>query len=486
MISYGDMLKTRCMGDLLSFTRFVFKISTNNQFNIGSHHARICHALDDVIKGKTKRLIINIAPRYGKTQIAVKSFIEYGLCLNPTARFLHLSYSDDLVLDNSREIRETLQMPDMQQLFGVNIVDKNNKKWYTDKGGGLYAVSTGGQVTGFGAGRTDFDEEESQEMDRFIPYFDSKFSGAIVIDDPIKPEDALSDNLREKVNQRFETTIRNRVNSRNTPIVIIMQRLHEHDLCGYLIGKEPDQWKVLSIPVISHDLDGNPNALWEAKHTLTELREIEKVNPFVFETQYMQNPTPLEGLMYRKFKTYLAIPPVPKAKRRICNYTDTADTGSDYLCSICYEEHPDGNYVTDVLYTKKPMEFTETATAEMLTKNKVEVCYIESNNGGRGFMRNVERICREHGNTSTYFSDFTQNKNKQVRIFTHSNDVNNMIYFPRDWESRWSEFASALKSYRKEGRNAHDDAPDALTGTFEKRGSGCSLTNEEIFSHGFL
>lgn len=486
MISYGDMLKTRCMGDLLSFTRFVFKTTTNNQFNIGSHHAKICHALDDVIKGKTKRLIINIAPRYGKTQIAVKSFIEYGLCLNPSARFLHLSYSDDLVMDSSREIRETLQMVEMQQLFGVNIVDKNNKKWHTDKGGGLYAVSTGGQVTGFGAGRTDFGEDVNKEIDNFIPFFDSKFSGAIVIDDPIKPEDALSDNLREKVNQRFETTIRNRVNSRNTPIIIIMQRLHEHDLCGYLMEQEPEQWKVLSIPVINYNQQGNPYALWPEKHTLEELREMERVNPFVFETQYMQNPTPLQGLMYREFKTYDEIPRVPDAKRKLCNYTDTADTGADYLCSICYEELPEGNFVTDVLYTKKPMEYTEQATAKMLSKHKIEYCYIESNNGGRGFRRNVERICREYGNTKTYFSDFTQTKNKQVRIFTHSNDVNNMTYFPKDWERRWPEFANAVKSYRKEGRNVHDDAPDTLTGMFEKRGSGRILTDADILNYGFL
>lgn len=476
------MIKSKCLGDVLSFTRFAFKTTKGNPFKVGKHHVRICNALNDVIKGKTKRLIINIAPRYGKTELAVKSFIEYGLCLNPASKFLHLSYSDDLVLDSSREIRETLQEPTIQQLFGVNIVSKNNKKWYTDKGGGLYAVSTGGQVTGFGAGQIDYDDDEKKAIDEFIPAFDSKFAGAIVIDDPIKPEDALSDNLREKVNQRFETTIRNRVNSRNTPIIIIMQRLHEHDLCGYLMETEPDEWTVLSMPCIQQDINGNEYSLWSDKHTLEELREIERVNPFVFETQYLQNPRPIEGLMYREFKTYDVIPSAPPNECRRCNYTDTADTGADYLCSIFYEERPTGNYVTDVIYTKKPMEYTEQATAQLLSNLKTEVCFIESNNGGRGFMRNVERLCREYGNTTTYFDAFTQTHNKQVRIFTHSNDVNNMIYFPSDWERRWSEFARALKSYRKEGRNAHDDAPDAVTGTFEMRGNGIGKgpTDEEL------
>lgn len=477
------MLKSKCLGDVLSFTRFAFKTTKNNKFMVGRHHVRICNALNEVIKGKTRRLIINIAPRYGKTELAVKSFIEYGLCLNPVSKFLHLSYSDDLVLDSSREIRETLQDPVMQQLFGVNIIGKNNKKWYTDKGGGLYAVSTGGQVTGFGAGRVDYDDEERKALDEFIPYFDSAFAGAIIIDDPIKPEDALSDNLREKVNQRFETTIRNRVNSRNTPIIIIMQRLHEHDLCGYLMETEPEEWTVLSLPAIEFDREGKEVALWPEKLNLKELHELRRIHPTVFETQYMQNPQPLEGLMYREFRTYEIIPDAPGNKSRRCCYTDSADTGADYLCSILYEERPTGNYVTDVIYTKKPMEYTEQALAQILTKRKTEVCFIESNNGGRGFLRNVERLCREYGNTRTYFNGFHQSQNKNVRIYTHSNDVSNMVFFPLDWERQWPELARALKSYRKEGGNAHDDAPDALTGTFEKRGSGgCHITDEQILN----
>lgn len=474
-VRYGDVLKTRCLNGTLDYTRFVFKTTKGNKFLVGNHHRIICDALNKVIRGEIKRLIINIAPRYGKTELAVKSFIEYGLSLNPASKFLHLSYSDDLVLDSSREIRETLQDETIKKLFGVNVISKSGKKWYTDQGGGLYAVSTGGQVTGFGAGKVDYDEEELKSLDEFIPYYDSKFSGAIIIDDPIKPEDALSDNLREKVNQRFESTIRNRVNSRNTPIVIIMQRLHEHDLCGYLMETEPEKWTVISLPCIQTDDNGKEYALWEHKHTLAELRELQEIGSFVFETQYMQNPKPLEGLMYRDFKTYDTIPFSKKAIH--CNYTDTADTGKDYLCSICYDELPDGNYVTDVLYTKKPMEYTEQATAQMLTKRGTQVCFIESNNGGRGFMRNVERITREYGNTKTGFVDFSQTENKQIRIFIHSNDVNNMLIFPENWERRWPEFARAVKGYRKEGGNANDDAPDTLTGTFEKRGEAAYYTN---------
>lgn len=92
---------------------------------------------------------------------------------------------------------------------------------------------------------------------------------------------------------------------------------------------------------------------------------------------------------------------------------------------------------------------------------------IESNNGGRAFSRNVERLTREYGNKKTRFWPYTQRKNKQVRIFTHSAEVNNMIVFPADWQTRWPEFARDVKSYRKEGGNAHDDHADVLTALTE-------------------
>lgn len=465
-----DIERTFALSSTLNFTRYVFKNKTGNRFVVGDHHKAICDALDKVIRGEITRLMINIAPRYSKTELAVKNFIAYGLALNPRSKFIHLSYSDDLVLDSSKEINGVVRSDYYQRLFPEARTDSTNaKKWYTNAGGGMYAVSTAGQVTGFGAGQVDNPdaEKEEKDMEDFMPAWDTEFAGAIIIDDPIKPEDALSDVIRERVNNRFETTIRNRVNSRKTPIIIVMQRLHEHDLCGYLQEIEPDEWTVVSLPCISYDENGNEKPLWEFKHTLEELHKIEAANSFVFETQYMQNPTPLEGLLYREFRTYETIPFYKDSERK--NYTDTADTGNDYLCSICYVDTPVGNYVTDVLYTKKPMEFTEPATAEMLTINQTEWADVESNGSGRSFARNVEKECREMGNTGTFINWFAQTDNKRVRIFTKSADVNNMTFFPEGWEHKWPEFHQAITKFRKEGGNANDDAPDALTGCYEKR-----------------
>ena len=464
-------LQAFCMSGVLNYTKLLFKSKTGRRFVVSRHHKRICNALDDVISGKIRKLIINIAPRYGKTELAVKNFISYGLALNPSSKFIHLSYSDDLAHDNSEEIRDIVKSEEYQRLFPYVQIKRgtdSKKKWNTTAGGGVYAVSTGGQITGFGAGEVD--DIDDKEIGAEIASISkgTKFAGAIVIDDPIKPEDALSDVKREKINQRFETTIRNRVNSRNTPIIIIMQRLHENDLCGYLMKTEPGEWTVLSLPAIENEADGKEVPLWDFKHTLDELHHLNKIDPFTFETQYMQNPTPMVGLMYGVFKTYKEIPYTNRAIRK--NYTDTADTGIDKLCSIDYIDTEIGNFILNVLYTDAPMEVTEPKVATMLAKDGITVANIESNNGGRGFARNVEKQSRIIGNDETEIKWFHQSGNKEVRIFTRSAEVMNLTYMPEGWETLFPEFHAEIKSFRKFGKNAHDDGADALTGTVEKRG----------------
>ena len=471
----------------LNFTRYTFKETTGRKFVVGEHHRIIADAIDQILAGNPEYqyVMFNIPPRYGKTELVVKSFIAKGLAVNPQSRFLHLSYSDDLVKDNSKTIMETINSDAYQRLFPeVQIVGRSAKKWYTSAGGGMYAVSTGGQVTGFGAGQVDAEVEDEEwdenEIDEFIPAKSGyKFAGAVIIDDPLKAEDAVSDTLRERVNNRFENTIRSRTNSRYTPIVIIMQRLHEHDMCGYLqelegLIENGGKWKVICLPALSIDEEGNEKALWDHKHTVKELHELEEKTPYIYETQYQQNPTPLEGLMYTKFRTYATF---PIGNYTIKNYTDTADTGADFLCSIDYREYDNGDcYLLDVLYTDKPMEFTEPETARMITRDQVSLANIESNNGGRGFARNVEKNAKKLGNSRTNILWFTQSEPKDVRIFSKSAEVQNTIYYPEGWERKWPLFAKAVKGFRKEGRNAHDDAPDALTGICEKK--ACQTRNK--------
>ena len=167
---------------------------------------------------------------------------------------------------------------------------KAKQKWYTTSGGGVYATSSAGQVTGFGAGLVEEMTKDDMPGAPTDIHNNYKWGGAIIIDDPLKPEDAFSPVQRTKVNDRFENTIRSRVNSRETPIIVIMQRLHKEDLAGYLQNLEPGEWEVLSLPALSVDSEGREVALYPFKHTVEELHKIQKANRFVFETQYQQNP----------------------------------------------------------------------------------------------------------------------------------------------------------------------------------------------------
>ena len=194
------------------------------------------------------------------------------------------------------------------------------------------------------------------------------------------------------------------------------------------------------------------------------------MNKDIVLANYQQEPIDVKGRLYSKFMTYTDTPKDANGNtlfRYILNYTDTADEGSDFLCSICYGMYEGSYYILDILYTKDAMEVTEPATAEMLTRNNVGCAIIESNNGGRAFARNVERECKAIGNRHTNIKWFHQSKNKVARILSNSTSVMNNIFFPVNWEDRWPEFARDMKKYQREGKNEHDDAPDAVTGVYE-------------------
>ena len=205
--------------------------------------------------------------------------------------------------------------------------------------------------------------------------------------------------------------------------------------------------------------------LWPERHSLESLEQRRALDPFRFDCMYQGHPSSKEGLLYGdNFKTY-DTPTGSDEIIRKANYTDTADTGTDYLCSICYDVLKGGQInITDVLYTQAPMEETEPATAQMLLRNGTRAALIESNNGGRGFARNVQRKA-----TAVHVEWFHQSGNKESRILTNSATVLQNIRFPEGWRLRWPELYAHLTTYKRLFKaNKNDDAPDALTGIVEK------------------
>lgn len=288
-----------------AFTKFFFRVR-GEQFIPGDHHAIIDAALKKVESGEIKNLLITLPPRFGKTQFCVIDWMARCIAKNPRAKFIHLSYSDELALDNSSKCRETVGQKEYQDFWPVQIKTDadSKKKWYTVEGGGVYATAAGGAVTGFGAGS--LADVAEKEEDEFAEFFageeieqpkDGLFYGAIIIDDPIKVEDAESEKERERVNKRLNSTIKSRRNSRNTPIVIIMQRLHEDDMAGFVLsGGMEEEFYHLNLPAANLEAK---TSLWPAKHTYDELMQMKVADNSVFMAQYMQDPTPDEGIFFK-------------------------------------------------------------------------------------------------------------------------------------------------------------------------------------------
>lgn len=236
--SYNElrMLKYMLENDGIQFMRYFFKHREGTKMLRNWHHYVIEYVLQAVYDGKINRLVVNIAPGYSKTEQVVLNFIARGLALNPRSKYIHASYSGDLAQENSSKIKEMVGGEQFQELWPMDIrVDsKGKKRWFTELGGGMMAAPAGGQITGFRAGR-----------------MESGFTGAFVIDDPVKPDDAYSAPKRNAINNRFNNTMRSRLAVEEVPMIVIMQRIHEEDLSGYLLkGGSGDIWHHLTIPTL--------------------------------------------------------------------------------------------------------------------------------------------------------------------------------------------------------------------------------------------
>ena len=290
----------------------------------------------------------------------------------------------------------------------------------------------------------------------------------IVIDDLIKnSEEAYNSNVLEKHIDWFTNTMLSRT-EKGFKLIIIMTRWASNDLAGFILSNYDD---VVHINYKAINDDGTP--LDEGTLSLEDFEfKTKNMAKEIVYANYQQEPIDIKGRLYNNLKTYNQLPMDSNNNLLFTaykNYTDTADTGDDYLCSICYGVYNKEAYILDVLYTKEPMEITESATAKILIENNIKEADIESNNGGRGFARAVDKhLLEKYNSNRCKVRWFHQTQNKRARILSNATWVMEHIYFPVNWADRWPEFYKAITTYQKEGKNKHDDAPDVLTGIAEK------------------
>lgn len=303
----------RLFGSLLDFTQVFYRLRTGRRFELSepigreSHFISIARALTRVIDGELTRLIINVPPRYGKTELLI-NFVSWALAQYPDSNFIYVSYSHSLAKKQTQTIRSIINMPDYRNLFDVMLKDDTSAKdnFEVIQGGSIYAVGAGGSITGRGAGINN----------------SHRFGGCIVIDDIIKPDEATSDTIREGINEWYYNTLQSRLNSPNTPIIFIGQRVHEDDLAANLIKTE--KWETVTIPA----LDEVGNALYPNKHNAKLLREMQEESPYNFAAQYQQEPQPAGGGIFKPEWFYLHEHEPDILETFIT--CDTAETDKDY------------------------------------------------------------------------------------------------------------------------------------------------------------
>lgn len=312
--------------DLYFFARWMFMQRRGYKWKRAAHHKIVCDALMRVFRGECTRLIINIPPRYSKTELAVVNFIAWALGQVPDSEFIHVSYAAPLAVNNSVQVRALLQHEAYGQIFpGCRIGSDAKAHWTTTAGGVMYATGAGGTITGFGAGK-----------DR------PKFGGAIIIDDPHKADEAKSSVMRQGVIDWFQNTLESRKNSPNTPIILIMQRLHENDLAGWLLaGGNGETWDHVCLPAIQPD----GTALWPDKHDIETLRRMERAAPYVFAGQYGQRPAPPDGGVIKPDNIQIidALPAVLIEWARGWDFGST--TEGDYTAGGKLGKLPDGRFI---------------------------------------------------------------------------------------------------------------------------------------------
>lgn len=304
-------LATLLRSDFTLFIKIFFKQITNQDFTFKDFHLRIIKTLESIVfdTSKKKNLIINMPPRHGKS-IICQYFIAWGYILNPQSNYIYTSYSDNLVLKFSSEIKKIIYSDLYQKIFNLSIAKDNNAKrgWATEQGGTFYASSQGGTITGFGSGVKQ-----------------PGWGGCTIIDDPLKPNDAKYDVKRENALDFYTSTLKNRINKEDTPIILIMQRLHTDDLVGYLLENEINDFDIIKIPAFN---ENTQKTIWSEIYSAEQALKDKEINDFYFYSQYQQEPI-IKGGNIIKSHWFCYYDTIPTQFEKIYQSWDVAETTND-------------------------------------------------------------------------------------------------------------------------------------------------------------
>lgn len=415
-------------------------------------HRRIFAALTRWVAGclpdGKQNLAVCMPPRHGKTYIA-RDLVAWGLGIWPDSEWIYTSCSATLAVAQTKAIKDTVVSEWYRRVFpyvGVLPGDGRQDHFSTPWGGSVYGVGVGGTITGFGAGKKR-----------------AGFGGGIVIDDPLQAREAYSMARRDGCNTWYTQTLYSRRNSDTTPVLLIMQRLHENDLVGYLQAHEPELWNVLHIPVWD---DETNDTIWPRTFSKESAKRLARFDPFAFNAQYRQQPTPAGGAMFRREKLH-RIEKVPEGLQRSAIFADTAmkeGERNDYSVFMYAATEGKNVYILDMDRGKWTSPELLAHATSFWGKHKPHRIsnplrflgfHVEDKASGTGLIQTLR------DSTAVPVIAVQRNRDKVSR----ANDILPYIEADRLYilDAPWTDaLISELCSFSPAGTHAHDDQVDAI------------------------
>jgi predicted phage terminase large subunit-like protein len=380
----GLVLAALLRTDLSFFVRKCFQtILPGTQYLPNWHIDAVVHELMRVQSGEVSRLIINQPPRSLKSICVSVAYPAWILGKDPSRRIIVASYSNDFAAELHRQFRAVIDSAWYRALFpAMRPAKDTGSELVTTLGGSRYATSVGGTLTGRGA-------------------------DLIIVDDPLKAEEAMSEPARRRAIDWYGGTLVSRLNDKEKgPIVMVMQRLHENDLAGHLL--EQGGWCHLDLPAIALEDSLIPigrnrtvaRKCGEALHPKRESKEaLEKIKAeigsLMFSAQYQQRPVPLEGNLIKRewFRFYDQLPQATPRDLVVQSWDIAMATSeaNDYSVCTTWRVAKSDYYLIDVYRARLQYPDLRRTIASMAHKHRVGKILIENAGPGMALLQDLQR-----------------------------------------------------------------------------------------------
>ena len=446
---------------LLDFVKEFWEVlEPGTPLELNWHHRTIARALEiqtvrinaKIPKNETqnkiasKDIIINVPPRTTKSMLVTVMFPVWAWTVNPTISFLTASYSGSLATKHARLSRTILQSDKFAEMFPFAVqvkTDQNVKSHYENTvGGERYAVGLGGSATGSGG-------------------------DVIIVDDPTNPKEAASDKERENANRNFSETIYNRTRNPKTAVrIIVMQRLHEDDLTGYLLKNNPEAYYHINIPAEKTD-QVKPKKLekhyqdgifWKDRFTPELLADYKKsLGSYGYAGQMLQQPAPPEGGMLKKawFGIYTKIHTDAKINVYIDPAYGSKATNDPTGLLACYEHGGDYYIVrAEAVRFEFPdlMEYVQQFCREVGADHRSKIA-VEPKASGKSL---VQVLKRETNLNVVEDTNPTKDKVARVQDISPMVEAGRVSLLNGPWNDAFLNECAAFPN------GAHDDMVDTL------------------------